>query len=113
MGLDTIVIIPLLAAFGLLYWASQLEDEDYAILKLLFQFLFIPLVWLSVHIAVIDISINYASNTDLVSALADFVYYLGWVVFIIGVYYAFIIFKNVRNIVLQKKEDRRQAKYES
>ena len=110
--MDTIILIPLLAAFGFLFWANQLEDEDYAILKLLFQFLFIPLVWLSIHLAIIDVSINYASNSDLIVLLTDFVYYLGWIVFIIGVYYAFIIFNNIKNIILQKREKKREAKYE-
>jgi hypothetical protein len=114
MGLDTIVLIPLLSAFGLLYWSSQLEDQDdYVILRLLFQLLYIPLVWLSVHLAIIDVSINYASNTDLVTTLTDFVYYLGWVVFIIGVYHAFIIFKNIKDIILQKKAEKSAAMYES
>jgi hypothetical protein len=111
--MDTIILVPILAAFGLLYWSSQLEDDDYAILKLLFQFFFIPLVWVSVHLAVIDVSINYASNTALVTLLTEFVYYLGWVVFIIGVYYAFIIFRNIYNMILQKREAKKEAKYES
>jgi hypothetical protein len=111
--MDSIIFIPLLAAFGFLYWASQLEDEDYAVLKLLFQFLFIPLIWLSIHFAIIDASINYASEPALVELLADVVYYLGWIVFIIGVYYAFIIFKNVRDIILTKRQERKDAKYES
>ena len=112
MTMDTIILIPLIAAVGLLYWASQLEDEDYMILKLLFQFMFIPLVWVSTHLAIIDVSINYASNSALVVLLADFVYYLGWVVFIIGVYYAFIIFNNIRKIILQKQEAKKEGKYE-
>lgn len=113
MGLDTIILIPILAAIGLLYWSSLLESDDYAILKLLFQLLYIPLVWLSIHLAIIDVSINYSSNSDLVTTLTSFVYYLGWVVFIIGVYHAFIIFNNIRKIILQKKESRRESMYES
>ena len=111
MGLDTIILIPILTALGFLYWASQLEDEFYAILKLLFQFLFIPLSWLSIHLAIIDVSINYASNTALVNLLADFVYYLGWVVFIIGVYYCFVIFRNVVAVIQQKRKDKEEERH--
>lgn len=113
MGLDTIILVPILAGIGLLYWSSLLEDDDYAILKLLFQLMYIPLVWLSIHLSIIDVSINYASNTDLVTTLSNIVYYLGWIVFIIGVYHAFIIFNNIRKIILQKKIERRESKYES
>jgi len=111
MTMDTIILVPLISAIGLLYWSSQLDGDDYAILKLLFQFLFIPLVWISIHFAIIDVSINYASNVDLINLLSEFTYYLGWVVFIIGVYYAFIVFKQVYNIILSRKKAREEERH--
>jgi hypothetical protein len=111
MSMNIIILLPILSGFGLLYWATQLE-EDYAILKLLFQLMFVPFCWLSIHFAVIDATITYASNTDLVSLLADVAYYLGWVAFIIGVAICFIIFKNLYNLIMQKRKSKKEARYE-
>lgn len=111
MSMDIIILLPILSGFGLLYWASQLEDEDYSILRMLFQLMFLPLTWLSIHFAVIDATITYASNTDLVSLLGDFVWYTGWLVFIVGAVWAFIVMKRVYELIMQKRRQREEERY--
>jgi membrane protein implicated in regulation of membrane protease activity len=110
--MNIIILLPILSGFGLLYWASQLEDEDYSILRMLFQLMFIPLTWLSIHFAVIDATITYASNTDLVALLGDFVWYSGWIAFIIGSVLSFIVLKRLYELIMQKKEQNESAKHD-
>ena len=109
MAMNMIIFLPIACAFGLLYWADQL-DEEHEILRLIFQFAFVPLFFLGTHLAIIDATIVYASDAQLVETLADFAYYLGWFMFIIGVYWIFIIFKRVYNLIMQRKAEKHEAK---
>ena len=110
MGINMIILLPIVAGFGLLYWASQLE-EDQAILKLMFQLMFIPLIWISSHFAVIDAQINYGSNEAMVTLLSDFVYYLGWVFFIVGAYICLRIFLEIKDWFVTRKKKKQEEKY--
>lgn len=112
MSMNIIILLPILSGFGFLYWASQLEDEDYSIIRLLFQLMFIPLMWISINFAAIDASITYASNTDLVSLLGDFVYYTGWIAFIVGAALSFIVLKRLYELIRQKKQSKENEKYD-
>ena len=106
---DSLVIaLPLLIGFGLLYWSSQLDEEN--ILILIFQGLFIPLSWLSIHFAVMFASINYALNPEIIELLANLSYYLGWLMFIFGIVYIFkigqVIYQTVNGSVSNKQGEK-------
>lgn len=108
--MDATILLPILSGIGLLFWADQVKEE-HPILSLIFQLMFIPLVFLSVHLGVIEASITYASNAALVETLANVTYYFGWVMFGVGAYYAFIIMAKAYDIVMQRKEKKRERMY--
>lgn len=110
MSMAMVMGLPLVAGLGLLYWSEQIK-EDHPILTMAFRFMFIPLVWLSIHFAVIYVGLIYSANSELVIQLAQFSYYLGWLFFGIGVYYSFVVFGNIKDIIMQKKRDKEDAKY--
>jgi hypothetical protein len=110
MSMNIIILLPVLAGFGLLYWAKCIEEE-HEYLALAFQFMFLPLTFLAIHLAVVDATITYAADTELVTTLANMSYYLGWLLFIIGIYYSFVAMGKAYNLVLQKKQEKQEAKY--
>jgi hypothetical protein len=110
MSLSTIIILPVITAFGLLWWGNQIKEE-HPLLTFLFQFLFIPLMYVSFHFAVIQATLIYASEPTIVELLADLTYYMGWILFIVGVYYLFIVLKNIYDMFKQKKEDKKREMY--
>jgi hypothetical protein len=105
-----IILIPIACAFGFLYWASQLDDDS--ILKLLLQLMFIPLILISINLGVMYVRLDYADDAATIQALADFSYYLGWIIFIIGGYYAFWVMGKVKDFILQKREQKEAEKYD-
>jgi hypothetical protein len=111
MSLSMIIFLPVVVAFGFLYWAEQL-DEEHGILKLMFQLFFIPLVWIAVNFAVINVRIIYSSDSELVGLLGDFTYYLGWVFFIVGAYIVYNIFIRLKDFIQQRKSEKESEKYD-
>jgi hypothetical protein len=99
-----------LAGIGFLYWADQL-DEEHAVLKLMFQFLYIPLLWLSINFAVIDVGLVYGADAELIARLGDFVYYLGWVFFFFGAYLVYNIFMRLKDWFVERKRRREEERY--
>jgi hypothetical protein len=110
MSLSTIIILPILTAFGLLWWGNQIKDE-HPLLTFIFQLLFLPMMYISFHFAVIQATLIYASEPTIVELLADLTYYLGWVLFIVGAYYCFMLFKGLYDSVKQHKEDKKREMY--
>lgn len=110
MSLAIITLLPILAGFGLLYWGSTLVDDEW-LLRLIFQFLFIPLCWISVNLGVIDAKIVYSSDVELVSTLSQLVEYLGYVFFIVGVYYFFRTCKKIYDNVRKGRADREAERH--
>ena len=108
--MDATILLPILSGIGLLFWSDQVKDE-HPILSLIFQLMFIPLVFLSVHLGIIEASISYASDAELVETLSDISYYFGWLMFGIGAYYAFVIMGKAKDIVMQKRAEKRQRQY--
>jgi hypothetical protein len=108
MSMDVLVLLPVLAGFGFLYWGSQVED---AFLKLLFQLLFLPSVLFSVLLGVIDVRLLYASDSELVVALSTFTYILGWIIFIVAAYIIYRLFMFLKDMFLQKKKDKEEELY--
>ena len=104
-----IILLPLLFAFGLLYWSSLLDEDN--ILKLVFQGLFIPMFWVSAHFAVMFANINYPLNSELVSSLADFSWYLGFIMLGWGIVYVFKILKRVYDLVMGYFFNKKQERY--
>lgn len=110
MSLAMITFVPLAIGLGFLYWASQL-DEEHHVLQLVFQLLFIPLCWISINFALIDARLIYSSDAELVKGLADMVFYLGWVFFIIGAYIVYRLFVTIKDWILQKKMEKEEEDY--
>lgn len=108
MSLGIIVLLPVLAGVGFLYWASQLEED---VLKTLLQILFLPLLLLSIHFGVIDARLLYGADSELVQQLAMFAYYLGWIIFIVGAYLFFRLLGRIRDWFITRKKDREDEKY--
>jgi hypothetical protein len=108
--MEATILLPIISGIGLLFWSDQVKEE-HPILSLIFQLMFIPLVFLSVHLGVIEATLTYAADTQLVETLTEVSYYFGWLMFGIGVYYAFIIMGKAKDIVLQKRAEKHQRKY--
>ena len=111
MSIALITALPLLAGFGLLYWSSLLDDDEW-FLKLAFRFMFIPVLFLSIDFAIIDARLLYGADSVLVVTLTEFAYYFGWLLFGVGVYYCFVALNKAYDIVQQKKADKESAKYD-
>lgn len=107
MSMTMIILLPVIAGLGLLYWAESIKEEQ-EYLATAFRFMFLPLIFLSIHFAVIDATLTYASDSDLVALLGDMSYYLGWLMFIVGVYYCFIAMAKAYDIVLQKRAEKQE-----
>lgn len=103
MSMAIIILLPILTGFGLLYWASEIEDR---LMKLFFRILFLPLVLLSIHFAIIDATIVYGSNTELIKTLADFVTYTGWIIFIFGAYLCYTVIAEVYQYLKLRREQK-------
>lgn len=110
MSFAMIILLPILAAFGFLYWSDQL-DEEHAFLKLMFQLLFLPLILLSINFGVIYAGLVWSSDSQLVKLLADFSYYLGWIIFIVGAYIVLTLFKRIYDMILERKAQKREEKH--
>jgi len=108
MSLAMIIALPLLTALGLLYWAEQ--SEDY-ILKLAFRLAYIPLVWLSVHLAVVDATIIYSANTELINTLVELVTYTEILFVIVGLYLLYQLIMAVKDYLTNKKESKQEEMY--
>ena len=111
MSLALLIFVPVFVAFGFLYWGSLLSDDDW-FLKRVFQLFFIPLAWLSLNFAVIYIKLVYSSDVELVALLGDFVEYLGYVFFMIGVYYVIKIMIEVKNGLSMSRQNKKDAMYD-
>jgi len=101
--------VPLIIGLGLLYWASQLEEQ--APLKFMLRLFFVPCVLISLHFGLIFSRMIYGSDVELTNLLADFVYYFSLLLYAIGVYYLFKIGKAVINIIQKKKQEREEELY--
>lgn len=110
MSMNIIVLLPLLTGLGLLYWSSLL-DEDYTLLGFIFQLLFLPLAVVSIQLGVIDASIYYASNSDLVKTLADFTYYLGWLIYSVGAFILMVVVLKVKDMLIAKRNAKKEERY--
>lgn len=111
MSLAMMIFIPIACAFGLLYWSEQLSEE-YIVLRLAFQLMFIPLIWVSVHLAIIDASIIYSSNTDLITLLGQLVEYLGYLFFFVGAYIAWKLLEAVWIKIQSKRAEKKEEMYD-
>ena len=106
MSMGFIIWLPLLAGFGFLYWSSLLDGEDWDVFKLMLRLMFLPLTFLSIHFAIIDATLTYASNSDLVSTLAMFAEYLGYLMYLVGLYILYVLIKGVvRNLQGKKMSE--------
>lgn len=110
MSLAIITILPLLAGFGFLYWASQL-DEEWAILKLMFHLFFLPLTFLSIHLAIIDATILYGADQTLIAQLGLFVEITGYVMFLVGLYILYKIIVAIKEFLMRRKEQKKEELY--
>lgn len=108
--MESIIVMPILAGIGLLFWADSVKLE-YPLLALMLQFMFLPLTLLSVHFGVIEATLWYSSNTQLVTTLASIAEYFGWLIFGVGGYFAFIILGKVRESIQLKKQSREDNRY--
>lgn len=112
MSMGFIILLPVLVGFGLLYWSSMLDGEDFDVLKLLFRLLFIPLVFLSINFAVIDASLTYASDSALVAMLGSFSEYLGYLFMLVGLYFIYLLAKGILNNIVENKRRREEDRHE-
>lgn len=110
MSLSTIIILPVITAFGLLWWGNQIKEE-HPLLTFLFQLLFLPMMYISFHFAVIQTSLIYASEPTIVELLGDLTYYMGWILFIVGCYYCFMVLKGAYDMVQQNRENKKREMY--
>ncbi len=108
--MDAIILLPIISGFGLLFWADMVKEE-HPMLTLMLQFMFIPLTFLSVQLGVEQVAISYASDSAMVETLTNVSYYIGWLMFGIGAYYAFVIMGKARDIVIQKRSDKQDKMY--
>jgi hypothetical protein len=108
--MDSMILIPLITGVGFIFWANDLKEE-HPFLALLLQLMFIPLVFLSIHLAVIQATILYSSNAQLVTTLTSMVEYLSWILFGIGAYYLFIAMGRAKDMVMKKRQDDYNKKY--
>ena len=110
MSLAIIVGLPLLAGFGLLYWADQVK-EDAPILALVFQLMFLPCIFLSITFAVQYLTLVYGAYSDMVITLSEFAYYFGWLFFIVGLYLLYVLVKKIVAWFTEKKKAREEKLY--
>lgn len=110
MSLSIIVLLPVLVGFGLLYWSSLLS-EDYELLGMVFQLMFLPLSLLSIQFGIIDATIIYASDSVLVEQLGMFAYYLGWLIYGVGAFILMVIVLKVKDMLLAKRAAKQEEKY--
>ena len=110
MSLSMIIFLPIAIGFGFLYWASQL-DENHPILALAFQLFFIPLAWISINFALINARLIYSADSELITSLGDLIYYLGWMLFIVGAYLVYNICLNLYDMFLERKRVKEEEKY--
>lgn len=108
--MDAIVLIPLISGIGLIFWSSEVKDE-HPLLALMLQLMFIPLTFLTIQLGIIETSISYASNTELVSTLSNISYYFGWLMYGVGAYYLFVVMGKVLDVVRQKKAEKDNKTY--
>jgi hypothetical protein len=108
--MDAIVLMPIIAGIGLIFWSDSIKPE-YPFMAFMLQLMFIPLIFLSVHLGIIEASITYASNSALVETLSNVAYYIGWLMWGIGIYFAFVIMGKAYDIVRQKKAEKNNRKY--
>lgn len=114
MSMDAIVLMPLVVGVGLLYWSSLISDDPengHPILRLMLQFMFFPLIFMSIQFGVIDATLLYASDTVLVEQLAMMAYYFGWLLFAVGAYYCFVVFKGIWDMIARRKKEKDDEKY--
>ena len=111
MSLAILTLLPVLAGLGLIYWSSVLEDEQ-AVFKLFLQILFLPLLLLSINFGVIDARLLYGADSELVVLLAQFAYYVGWVIFIVGAYLFFKLGGEIKDWFIERKARRESEKYD-
>lgn len=108
--MDATILIPILSGIGLLFWADQVKEE-HPLLTLMFQLMYIPLIFISIHLGVAEATITYASNTELVKTLANTTTYLGYVMMIVGAYYVFQIIIKIKDIVLERRQAKHERRY--
>ena len=111
MSFDSLIILPIAIGFGLLYWSS-LIDENHPILKLMLQFMFFPLIFLSIQLSVVSATLLYSADSTLVTNLSEFAYYTGWLMYAVGVYYMFAILKTLWDMFQTKKQQKDSETYE-
>jgi len=105
-----IIVLPILIGIALMYWGSQLEEDN--ILKLVFQLLLLPLAFININYSITIIGYLYPQLTSLIDGLGDLVYYLGWVLFIVGGVMLLRILLKLKDYLLNKKEKRESEKYD-
>jgi len=110
MSLAIIVGLPLLAGFGLLYWADQIREGS-PLLALVFQLMFLPSVWLSITFGVEYLALVYGSASDMTVTLAEFASYLGWILFLIGLILLYGIVKEIVSWFNKKKQKKQEELY--
>lgn len=110
MFLLAVILLPLLFGALLMYWGSQLDEDS--ILRLAFQLFIIPLAWLSIHFGVIAVGTFYPQASELVTVLAQFAYYLGWLLFIIGAYLLYRLLRGLVDLLQQRKAKKEAEQYD-
>ena len=108
--MDAIVLMPIIAGIGLIFWSDSIKPE-YPFMAFMLQLMFIPLIFITVQLGIIEASITYASNIELVETLADISYYIGWLMYGIGAYYLFVVMGKALDVVRQRKAERDNEKY--
>jgi Na+-driven multidrug efflux pump len=105
------IFIPFIIGFGFLYWSSIL-DEEHVIVKMFFQLLFIPFALLGIHFGVIEATLVYASDPELVVQLANTAYYLSIILYFVGALLLLWLGKRVYDTVMATIQEGKDSKYE-
>ena len=108
MSLSMTTLLPTLIAFGLLYFADQIEGEDHGPFKLFLQMLFFPFIWFSLRFAVIDAGLVYGADAELVETLAWIVQIIGWIFFVFVIYILWNIITKILEIRERKKAEKEE-----
>lgn len=97
-----LILLPLLFAFALLYWTSQLSNEHEE-LKLFLQMLMFPLFWLSLHFGASSI-IKFYDWVEVEDIIGTIVWIVGIIFLFIVFYFIVQIIRRVYDAAAQKRD---------